>query len=357
MNKCKELVKFDKPAKNNEELIRLWQQRNLIIDDTNKADHYLSFIGYYRLSPYTIPFQEPTLNPQLTTHKFKTGTTFDNILELYTFDRELRLLVIDAIERIEVAIRSKICNEFCLETKNAFWYMESEYYNNSNFHQDFLKKIDQKVLQEKNSLKEEEKKIEKRKEISLEEKCNLQQKLRKENFLRHYITTYDEPALPPAWMMFEMLTFGELRYLYNQLKPNKLRKKIATDLGLQSKVLTSWLQTLNDVRNICAHHGRLWNRVLGHSLMLPKSDSISWLETPVELSNPDISYQKRIYPVLVALQSILYKISKGSGWAQKLQDLINKYPLVSKAHMGMPEKWDEDEFWHPAINRKNRILS
>ncbi|HEY9550826.1 MAG TPA: Abi family protein [Prevotella sp.] len=87
---------FNKPAKSNQELVQQWKARGLVISDEARAERYLEHISYYRFSAYTIPFQQLN-NPS---HHFKPNTTFDDILNLYIFDRELRLLVLDAIERM-----------------------------------------------------------------------------------------------------------------------------------------------------------------------------------------------------------------------------------------------------------------
>ena len=94
------MVQFIKQAKSNQEHLQTWQDRGLIIPDLARADRYLSFIGYYRLSAYTIPFQQIVTTPSTVLHQFKANTTFDDVLNLYIFDRELRLLVMDAIERM-----------------------------------------------------------------------------------------------------------------------------------------------------------------------------------------------------------------------------------------------------------------
>ena len=97
--------RYDKPALDENELIERYIERGLIIADRNRAARYLRHIGYYRLSPYTIPFQADR-----TTHSFSPGTTFDDILYIYVFDRQLRLLTIDAIERVEVGVRAAVSN-------------------------------------------------------------------------------------------------------------------------------------------------------------------------------------------------------------------------------------------------------
>jgi abortive infection bacteriophage resistance protein len=254
------MVQFTKQAKSNQEHLQTWQDRGLIIPDLARADRYLSFIGYYRLSAYTIPFQQIVTTPSTVLHQFKANTTFDDVLNLYIFDRELRLLVMDAIERIEVAIRAQICNVLCHLSGNAFWYTDEQHFSHNYAHMRLLASIERQLLDEKSRLERDEKAIDQRKSVSQADKDALKDKARKENFLRHYLSKYDSPKLPPSWMMIEMLTWGELSHLYVGLKSTQAKKQIAQNLGIHAEVLESWLKTLNDVRNICAHHSRLWNK-------------------------------------------------------------------------------------------------
>jgi len=102
------LVKFNKPHLTLEEQLTLLETRSLIVQDRKRAKHFLGHLNYYRLSGYWFPFkQSPTIN------QFRPNTSFEDVLNLYIFDRELRLLVIDAIERIEVSVRSKWAYSFC----------------------------------------------------------------------------------------------------------------------------------------------------------------------------------------------------------------------------------------------------
>lgn len=335
------MIPFTKPVQDNEKLIERWQERGLSIPELTRADRYLSMIGYYRLSAYAIPFQKT-----IHSHQFKTNTTFDDVLNLYIFDRELRLLVMDAIERIEVAVRAQICNVLCNKSKDAFWYIDGQHFNHLYDHKRLLGSIEQRLLDEKSRLERDEKAIEKR-PLSQEDKELLKDKVRKENFLRHYLSTYNNPKLPPSWMMIECLTWGELSYLYAGLKSNSIKKQIAQNLGVHAEILESWLKCFNDIRNLCAHHNRLWNKEHGRSIKIPTSNKINWLTMPVHLNN--IRYEKRTYIVLVAMQTLLFKISPNSTWAKRLKIFIDQYPAVSKANMGMPEQWYEDPFWKKAL--------
>ena len=367
------MVQFTKQAKSNQEHLQTWQDRGLIIPDLVRADRYLSFIGYYRLSAYTIPFQMlnniyllpnesanfpishipfiyAPLTERIIPHKYKDNTSFDDVLNLYIFDRELRLLVMDAIERIEVAIRAQICNVLCHLSGNAFWYTDEQHFSHNYAHMRLLASIERQLMDEKSRLERDEKAIDKR-PLSQADKDVLKDKVRKENFLRHYLSKYDNPKLPPSWMMIEMLTWGELSHLYVGLKSNPAKKHIAQNLGIHAEVLESWLKSLNDVRNLCAHHSRLWNKEHGRSIKIPTSNTIQWLQNTVTLSNSAIRYEKRTYMVLVAIQTLLFKISPNSTWAKRLKDLIEQYPSLSKANMGMPEQWHQDPFWLSALQQ------
>ena len=94
-------IPYTKTAKSYIDQLSHLKQMGLVVKDDKRALKYLETVGYYRLRGYMVPFFE---SPSI--HKFKKHTTIDNILDLYKFDRELRLLVFSAIEKIEVAEKS-----------------------------------------------------------------------------------------------------------------------------------------------------------------------------------------------------------------------------------------------------------
>ncbi len=110
---------YGKPALTHDELVDRWVQRGLEIPDRARALRYARHLGYFRLSPYTIPFQ---LNG--STHQFRRGVTFDDVLDLYVFDRELRLLVMDALERVEVAVRSALTDHMSTAGGGPYWWID-----------------------------------------------------------------------------------------------------------------------------------------------------------------------------------------------------------------------------------------
>ncbi|MGD7733665.1 Abi family protein [Propionibacteriaceae bacterium G57] len=294
--------------------------RGLDLPDRARARRYLRHIGYYRLSPYTIPFQQCGSD-----HQLRPGTSFDDILDLYVFDRALRLLVVDALERIEVAVRAALTDHMATTYDDAHWYLAAAHFRDSGRHAGLLKIV--------------------------RDTCN--ERLRGapdagEDFLvhrsalEHYLTTYASPELPPSWLMAEMLTIGQLTSAYRNLNLRADRTAIAKSVGLTAPVLESWLTTYVRVRNICAHHGRLWNVGLGVYPAIPSSPSISWLEGDDAL--PERS-KRQLYPVLVSLQSILDSVSPRSGWAKRLQRLLSTRPAMNLRGMGIPSAWADDPFW------------
>lgn len=338
-------MRYTKQAKTHLEHLTQWQQRGLIIPDQDRAARYLDRIGYYRLSAYCIPFYK-----RGSAHQFRSDITFDNILNLYVFDRHLRLLVMDAIERVEVAIRAGISNHMSLTNgKSPFWYHDEKFFKSQFSHKRLLADLERLVEDERRRLKYDEDRLNKRTHLTAEQRESLRDNLRKENFLRHYLCKYEEgPRLPPSWMMMELLSWGQLSNLYAGL--NRIdQKSVASNLETHAELLESWLRSLNYIRNLCAHHSRLWNRELGVAIKLPSSDKVRWLKNPVILDRPHINYEVRLYPVLVALQSLLSKLSPSSGWATRLYSLMENYPSIPRARMGMPENWFEDEFWQMAI--------
>lgn len=113
-------MRYEKPALNLDQELEQLKSRGLQASDKDRVLRYLARIGYYRLSPYMTPFQEPG-----SEHIFRSGTDFDSVLGLYIFDRRLRLLLMDALERFEVALRATLSNHMALKNSDAFWYLDS----------------------------------------------------------------------------------------------------------------------------------------------------------------------------------------------------------------------------------------
>lgn len=166
-----------------------------------------------------------------------------------------------------------------------------------------------------------------------------------ETFIKHYRAKYTDPELPPVWMVMEILTFKEISVLFSQLRLKKDKKAIASFWGLPDTVLKSWFRSLSDLRNICAHHARTWNREFGSRPVLPRKTPSPWPDFSRPLADSRIDPTRRLYLFLTVIEILLKKVNPGSTWRKRLFGLLQRHPKVSRAHMGMPEDWAEDAFW------------
>lgn len=301
---------FAKPFATLAEQLSLWESRGLLIPDRQRARHYLSVISYYRFSAYALPFQRGNGD-----HCFKAGTTFGDILDLYIFDRRLRLLLLDSIERIEVALRAVLTNALA-EHHGAHAYLKPEIFDTRYNHSWLLQKI--------------------------ADKCTDRQA---ETFIKHYRKKYSEPHLPPVWMCIEVLTFKEVSVLFDQLSQRQDKQAIAAFWGIPDTVLVSWFRAISDLRNICAHHARTWNREFGSKPMIPKKQPENWPDFKRPLTDSKVDPFRRLYFLLVVTQFLLVRINPGSTWHLRLRELLRMHPHISTTHMGMPGDWELDPFW------------
>jgi abortive infection bacteriophage resistance protein len=295
---------FDKPVTTYTQQVALLQKRGMSIGDVAKAELCLQHINYYRLSAYWLPFQVNATN-----HEFKLGTCFDDVLNSYNFDRELRLLVLDSIERIEVSVRSQ-------------WAYQVGYLHGSHAHLD-CQLFDRHQWQK--NLNDLTKEVNRSKEI----------------FIEHLRNTYSE-ELPPVWAVCEVMSLGLLSRWYSSLKPQQTRKAIANAYGLSDVVLKSWLQNLNLVRNICAHHSRLWNRKLTVTPTLPRSGEVIKVVQFVPNS-------RKLYNTLVIILLFMDKIVPSYSWRSCFRELIAKYSISVDA-MGFPQNWQQQAIWQAATS-------
>lgn len=291
---------FTKPPATYRRQIELLQQRGLIIDDEPRAEFYLQHLNYYRLGAYWLPFESNHAE-----HQFKPGTRFDDVLNLYIFDRELRLLVLDAIERIEVSVRAQ-------------WAYQLAHQHGPHAH------LDSNLAQHRD-----------RWQKNLD-KLSEEVKRSDETFIRHLLATYSE-ALPPVWAVCEVMSLGLLSRWYNNLKPMPTRRAIAKSYEADQAVLASWIHHLSLVRNVCAHHARLWNREFTITPVLPRSK-------PAYLANEGQPNSRKLYNTLLIILHFMNVISDKHHWRQRLIDLIGNH-AVPTAPMGFPPDWQQRAIW------------
>jgi abortive infection bacteriophage resistance protein len=342
------MIPFSKPSISIKEQIELLKSRGLDIQHPERAERYLEVISYFRLSAYMRPFQ----NPSDQNHDFKKGIKFQQIVALHAFDRELRLMLMDAVERVEVAVRSMINvvmgEKYQCEQEpysGSHWYLNSERFNSQYNHQKLIETLQKKQHQEKRALQHEEQKIDQSLHAESKKKA-LKDLKQRENYYRYYSNNYSEPVLPPSWTVIEELSLGELSHLFKGLKRDADRKAIAKRFNVPQDKLVSWLHTLTFVRNCCAHHARLWNRELPISPKLMRDTE--W-KLPEVLPNSHIQPAKRLYPVLLLITHLMKQVSPDSCWVQNFLTLLEKYPEVPLNNMGFPMNWQQHPFFQQGV--------
>jgi Abortive infection bacteriophage resistance protein len=285
------------------DLIPLLRGRGLVISNEPQAENYLWGIGYFRFSAYLRPlYREPK-----SKHLFKDNASFEQALNMYRFDRKLRLLLFNEIERIEVAIRSALVNIVSDGVRDVFWMTNARYFYNSNVFNNSLGIIDTELGRTK------------------------------EEFVLHFKNTYSD-AYPPAWMIAEILPLGVICSIYRNINNHSLRKKVAKHFGLTTTVFESWILTLAILRNLCCHHARVWNKDLVVRPTLPQSTHYSWIDT----SKTDI---KRVYIRICMIKYLLCSVSPMNKFTDKIKGLIAEYPNIDIRAMGFPADWEAEPLW------------
>lgn len=298
---------FLKNPLNSQEHLNLLRSRNLSILNENQALTILNNISYYRLSGYFIPFYIQN------TEQFIDGSTFDQILYLYNFDRELRLIVLDAIERIEVALRTIISNYMSI-TYGINWYLNDEVFS------------DRWIQPNHRSVSAKEKFMQDLNSICFSKRAYLP--------IQHFYKNYDRPDYPPSWMIIEYLSFGSLIQLWRYLRRVKDKKIIADKFKLSPTEFETFLEPIRILRNISAHHERMWNKWFVYT---PKKVSF-WPALNKHSSH-------RFYEQILILLTLISNDIEGIEWMNKIPTLFRQYNKVNFTHMGFDQDWENDFIW------------
>ncbi|SED33879.1 Abi family protein [Pseudomonas marginalis] len=336
---------FSKPAIDVPAQLELLKHRGLNVQDEVGAASFLQSVSFFRLTPYMRPFQQP----EDVNHRFRDGSQFEQLTRLYDFDRQLRLLTMDAIERVEIASRSAISNHMG-PAHGSHWYINSQMFHQMFDHQRLLTTLSLKQSTAMRHFQRECESIDRLRADDMRKRL-LKRQRAKESYARYYPATYVHPPLMPGWAMLEELTLGDLSHLYKGLAKDADKKAIAKRLGLAAPLMQSWLHTLTTIRNMCAHHSRLWNRELGIRPELPRKANFLW---PGQLFQP--GPHTRIFAALCILNHLMHQVSPHSHWDQRLHRLIYEFPEVSLKAMGFPLDWYQDPFWHALGNRTPRCF-
>jgi abortive infection bacteriophage resistance protein len=266
----------------------------------SKARHLLQNISYYRLSGY---WRHLLVDRQR--HIFLPGTDFETVFNLYKFDRELRRMVIVELEKIEVAVRSQL--SYVMSTAHGhFWIDDASLFCGATEYGNILADINRELSRGN------------------------------EDFIKSFRAKYSNP-LPPSPMTVEIMSFGTLSRLYKCLHPGADKRSVARHFGLNDRVFESWLHSIVYIRNICAHHARMWNRRLSIPPMPPRNTANVWLGCSVP--------NDRLFYLLSIIVYLLNVVNPKHSFRERLRELLDRYPDAKPTDMGFPAGWEHEALW------------
>ncbi len=318
---------YSRPWKTFEEQLALLRSRGMEAPDTDDTLHQLSNSGYYRLSAYWYPFRKFELQQAdrngavnyIRQDQFYPNTHFSDALNLYTFDKRLRTLAFEALECIEVAVRVDIAHQ--LGKRDAF-----AHHSISEFHNGVANNIN--------------KRSKKTRFDEWQEKYGVLVNRSKEDFVKHYRAKHGQDL--PIWVAIEIWDFGAMSQLYAMMKvPDKA--KIAEKYGVTWKVFESWLRSLNYLRNLVAHHSRVWNRNVIDQPKLPRRGELDWCDS----FKDNTQATSRSFLLLAIAGHLLKKVCVHEEWHLELQVHFESFPeqhsdkKLNISDMGVVSNWKD----------------
>lgn len=291
---------YTKPPLTIESQIELLKNRWLIFSDEEYAKGFLNRVSYYRLSAYMRFF----LSDDKET--FRDKIKFKDITNLYNFDSDLKILLLEALETIEIDFKTQITNILSTKYWTGFRFMDEDNFNSK---EEFI-----------NIIKHIESEIEKNKENSMP--------------IKHYYDNYTSPKYPPCRMLMQIMSFWNVCSLYKAL--SKLDKiVIAKRYWLRFQQIESRMVCLSYLRNICAHSDRVWNR------QMKKNMTTKWIRQYSDKWN-------KLFTYLVVICYLFWNINP-TAFSERMKKLIKGITKSNTINSKVKYMWFPD-------NRQN-ILS
>lgn len=282
------------------DLLQLLKDKGMDIPDEKQAVHYLRTVGYYRLSGYFYSFKSKNNTPvevgdSISDSRFAHSASFNQLIELYEFDKKLRLLVLEALVDIEIYVRAKICH--ILGKVSPLSYKDSSLFNSYQYYQAWMERQQEDI-----------------------------DKNKKNPLINHHLQNYSDI---PIWAAAEVWSFGTLVRLYSYILMS-YQGAIAKSLHIgvqEGKQILSHLKAFNFVRNTAAHHSILWNVALRDRPSLKGFSDTEW-----RLLNTN-----KVFSVLCLLNKYLQVIHSRHGFGQKVLNLIDIFPVSTVPKVSLLE--------------------
>ena len=307
------VMHYQKPYLPLQQQIARLQARGMLVPDLHAAEKALNHIGYYRLSAYWYVMRE--IQNGAPVDDFKQGAEFETVAALYQFDKKLRLLLLEALESIEIALRVQLVQQ--LGTVSPWAHRDPAALDGrfaARHHTHWLQRLNE---------------------------C---ERRSKDDFVQHFQRKYTSTTHLPIWISVEVWEFGLLSKFIEGLK-------YADGMALASiyqlnhiRTLPSWTKSLNLIRNICAHHGRLWNRSIDIKPTFRGTDQ----NGPFAHIVNNRHSQERLYSLLVVMGFMLRCYDPATTWVNRLKAHLTTFPcsnLTSLNSAGFPTGWQSEAFW------------
>jgi len=224
---------YQKPHLPYADQLKLLTSRGLSVSHIPQAVDFLKKVSYYRLSAYGVPFKG-------CDGRFVSGVSFERLVRLYNLDEELRLAVLSALSPVEVYFRTRLTYQLT-ERHGPFAHYQKILFRSTFNYTQWLDSLESEIGRAH------------------------------EQFIEHFKATYAGFPKLPLWMAVEVMSFGSLSKLYGGLLPDPQRS-ICLPFGVHHSVMHNWLHALTYLRNLCAHHNRLWNRELAIRPDIPRKN-------------------------------------------------------------------------------------
>jgi abortive infection bacteriophage resistance protein len=334
--KTKEFLSLD-------EQLELLNARGLVIDNKNATKEALERIGYYRLSGYWYQFRiREEIEGEVITHEeFLPNTNIEQVLDVYKFDQKLRFVLFQALEAIEVSLRFHI--------GHALGAIEPYALDHADIFQSKFLEPQLDNCSDADSRSEHQK---------LKAAINRRRNRSKEDFVIHHVKNYN--GRMPIWAITEIMDFNHLLQLLKGIREIHLNS-IAKNIGLTDKsgdgiggLLLNWLEVLVVLRNVVAHHSRLWNRTLNrklrvkHLARIEETKHIFLLQNELKRqggAHPEFTTQK-IYGALVMVLTLTKKLKLGDSARQSIRGQIEQAPYLAFVNqMGFFSGWEKESIW------------
>lgn len=280
------------------EQISLLKERGMIFENEERAKVLLEAFGYYRLSGYWFPFRTFEKGPNgkiVKRHdKFLENSFFEDAILLYDFDKKLRDLLFSSLEVIETGIKMAIAYNLGKHDTHA-------HYRNNFFEPQFLK----------SGMNSDNEKTPSKFDKWLKKHEDSIERAEKREFVKHNI----KYGKLPIWIAVELWDFGSMSFLYHNLRA-VYKDEIADKFGLNGKTLSSWIRSLNFIRNSCAHHMRIWNNNIPERA---RSNNIGFLQK---------TDGNRVFYYINIIEYLIQKLGVKNNLNRDITLLIRDFPKV-----------------------------